>query len=62
MIALFRDTREAPLRVYYAVVGGGSNEELVRAFILTREELAFRRWGLALAVAVDSVEYGTGHL
>jgi membrane protease YdiL (CAAX protease family) len=62
VIALFRDPREAPLWVFCAVVGGGFNEELVRAFILTRFELAFGRWGLALAIVVDCVEFGMGHL
>lgn len=62
VIALFRDPWEAPLWVFCAVVGGGFNEELVRAFILTRFEHAFGRWGLALAVVVDSVEFGLGHL
>src|SRR5262245_30945403 len=44
------------------VVGGGFNEELVRAFILTRFEQAFGQWGLALAIVVDSIEFGIGHL
>jgi membrane protease YdiL (CAAX protease family) len=62
VVALFRDPREAPLWVFCAVVGGGFNEELVRAFILTRFERAFGRWGLRLAIAVDGVEFGLGHL
>jgi membrane protease YdiL (CAAX protease family) len=60
--ALFRDPREAPLWVFCAVVGGGFNEELVRAFALTRFEEAFGQRGLALAVVVDSMAFGTGHL
>ena len=60
--ALFRDPREAPLWVFCAVVGGGFNEELVRAFLLTRFERVLGRWGLALAIAGDCVEFGTGHL
>jgi membrane protease YdiL (CAAX protease family) len=62
VIALFRDPREAPLWVFCAVVGGGFNEELVRAFILTRFEYAFGRWGLVLAIVVDSITFGMGHL
>jgi membrane protease YdiL (CAAX protease family) len=62
VVALFRDPREAPLWIFCAVVGGSFNEELVRAFILTRFDRAFGRWGLALAVAVDSAEFGLGHL
>ncbi len=61
VIALFRDPREAPLWVFCAVVGGGFNEELVRAFILTRFEQAFGRWGLVVAVCVDALEFGLGH-
>jgi membrane protease YdiL (CAAX protease family) len=60
--ALFHDPREAPLWVFCAIVGGGFSEELVRAFILNRFEQAFGTWGLALAVVVDCVEFGAGHL
>jgi membrane protease YdiL (CAAX protease family) len=60
--ALFRDPREAPLWAFCAVAGGGFNEELERAFVLTRFERAFGRWGLALAVATDSAVFGVGHL
>lgn len=60
--ALFRDPRDAPLWVFCAVVGGGFSEELVRAFILTRFEQAFGRIGLILAILVDSVVFGMGHL
>jgi len=62
VVALFRDPREAPLWVFCAVVGGGFNEELVWAFILTRFERAFGRRGLVVAVVVDGVEFGMGHL
>jgi uncharacterized protein len=62
VVALFRDPRAAPLWVFCAIVGGGFNEELVRAFILTRFGRAFGTWGLALAVVVDTVEFGMGHL
>jgi membrane protease YdiL (CAAX protease family) len=62
VIALFREPRELPLWVFCAVVGGGFNEELVRAFILTRFAQAFGPWGLAFAVVVDSIEFGMGHL
>jgi len=62
VIALFRDPREAPLWVFCAVVGGGFNEELVGAFILTRFEQAWGRSGLVLAVVVDSIDFGMGHL
>lgn len=61
-VALFRDPREAPLWVFCAVVGGGFNEELVRAFILTRFERAFGTRGLVLAIVVDCMEFGMGHL
>jgi membrane protease YdiL (CAAX protease family) len=60
--ALFRDPREAPLWVFCAVVGGGFNEELVRAFILTRFEHVFGRRGLIFAIVVDSITFGLGHL
>jgi membrane protease YdiL (CAAX protease family) len=59
---LFRDPREAPLWVFIAVVGGGFLEELIRAFVLTRFDLALGRTGLALAVLVDSAVFGLGHL
>jgi membrane protease YdiL (CAAX protease family) len=62
VISLFRDPREAPLWIFCAVVGGGFNEELVRAFILTRFEHVFGRWGLAFAIIVDSITFGLGHL
>ena len=61
VIALFRDPREAPLWIFCAV-GGGFIEELVRAFILTRFEHVFGRWGLILAIVVDSITFGMGHL
>jgi uncharacterized protein len=60
--ALFRDPREAPVWIFLAVVGGGFTEELVRAFVLTRFELAFGRIGLIAAVMVDSAVFGLGHL
>jgi membrane protease YdiL (CAAX protease family) len=62
VIALFRDPRDAPLWVFCAIIGGGFNEELVRAFILTRFERAWGPIGLILAVVVDSIEFGMGHL
>jgi uncharacterized protein len=62
LVALFSDPREAPMWVFCAVVGGGFNEELVRAFVLTRFERAFGTRGLVLAVVVDGVEFGMGHL
>jgi membrane protease YdiL (CAAX protease family) len=62
VVALFRDPREAPLWVFCALIGGGFNEELVRTFILTRFEQAFGTWGIALALVIDSVVFGMGHL
>lgn len=60
--ALFRDPREAPLWVFAAVVGGGFTEELIRAFVLTRFDRALGRIGLAVALVVDCVVFGLGHL
>ena len=48
--------------IFLAVVGGGFTEELIRAFILTRFERALGLIGLAVAVAVDSIVFGVGHL
>jgi membrane protease YdiL (CAAX protease family) len=62
IIALFQDPRETPLWIFCSVVGGGFNEELVRAFILTRFERAFGTKGLVVAILVDCVEFGAGHL
>jgi membrane protease YdiL (CAAX protease family) len=62
LATLFRDPREAPLWVLAAVAGGGFAEELERAFVLTRFEKVFGRPGLVLAVAVDVLVFGLGHL
>lgn len=59
--ALFRDRSEAPYWILTAIIGGGFAEELQRAFILTRFEQRFGRWGLAVAVVIDSVVFGLRH-
>lgn len=60
--ALFHDPQDAPLWVFSAIVGGGFCEELVRAFVLTRFNQVFGTRGLVLAVGVDTVDFGMGHL
>jgi membrane protease YdiL (CAAX protease family) len=60
--ALFGDTRELPYWIFCALVGGGFTEELTRAFTLTRFEKLFGRAGLVVALIVDSVVFGLGHL
>lgn len=60
--ALFGDTRELPYWIFCALVGGGFTEELTRAFTLTRFEKLFGRSGLVVALVVDSVVFGIGHL
>jgi len=59
---LFRNPHEAPLWIFCAIVGGGFAEELTRAFVLTRFEQLFGRPGLIVAVIVDSLVFGLGHL
>ena len=59
---LFRDTHQAPYWIFSAIVGGGFAEELGRAFVLTRFEKLFGRPGLILAVVLDSLVFGLGHL
>ena len=59
---LFRDPHEAPYWIFSAIVGGGFAEELERAFIVTRFEKLFGRAGLILAVGLDSIVFGLGHL
>jgi membrane protease YdiL (CAAX protease family) len=60
--ALFRDPNEAPYWIFSAIVGGGISEELLRAFVLTRFEKLLGRSGLVLALVVDSIVFGLGHL
>jgi len=59
---LFRDPRDAPYWIFSAIVGGGIAEELSRAFVLTRFEKLFGRSGLVLALILDSIVFGFGHL
>ena len=59
---LFRNLREAPYWIFSAIVGGGIAEELLRAFVLTRFDKLFGRLGLVLALVVDSIVFGLGHL
>jgi len=59
---LFRDPASAPLWIASAIIGGGFAEELLRAFVLTRFERAFGRIGLVVALVVDTVVFGLGHL
>jgi len=60
--ALFGDPQEAPFWIFTAIIGGGFAEEFLRAFVLTRFDQFFGRLGLAVAVAVDSIVFGLGHL
>ena len=59
---LFRDPHDAPYWIFSAILGGGIAEELERAFVLTRFEKLFGRSGLVLAVILDSIVFGLGHL
>ncbi len=59
---LFTDLRELPLWLFCGVVGGGVSEELSRAFVLTRFERLAGRRGLVVALAIDTVMFGMGHL
>jgi membrane protease YdiL (CAAX protease family) len=60
--ALFRDPSEAPYWIFSAIVGGGIAEELLRAFVLTRFCKFFGHAGLAVALVVDSIVFGLGHV
>lgn len=60
--ALFRDPAQAPWWVLTAIVGGGFAEELTRAFALTRFDRLFGRVGLVVALVLDSIVFGIGHL
>src|SRR5262249_51644010 len=51
-----------PMWFASAIVGGGYGEELGRAFVLTRFEKAFGRPGLVIALVVDTIVFGIGHL
>jgi membrane protease YdiL (CAAX protease family) len=59
---LFRDPREAPYWIFCALVGGGFTEELMRAFVLTRFEKLLGRWAIGVALVLDSIVFGLGHL
>ena len=59
---LFRDPYQAPAWIFSAIVGGGFAEELQRAFVLTRFERRFGRAGLIVAILIDCVVFGMGHL
>jgi membrane protease YdiL (CAAX protease family) len=59
---LFRDPSQAGWWVATAIVGGGYAEELVRVFVLTRFARLWGTPGLVIALVVDCVVFGLGHL
>lgn len=59
---LFRNPADLPAWIVAAVVGGGFHEELKRAFALSRFERLLGRPGLVVALVIDSIVFGLGHL
>jgi len=62
MSRLFKNAFFLPVFIFIALFKGGFSEELWRIFVLTRFEKILGKPGLILALIVNSVIFGVGHL
>jgi membrane protease YdiL (CAAX protease family) len=62
ILMYFNNLQNLVIWLVIGILGGGVVEELLRIFVLTRFEKAFRGPGLYLALICSSVVFGFGHL